>query len=291
MTVQFGILLALICAVLSNVAFLCKHRGACAAPDVNWRHPLRSAKGLFASKWFLIGFAIAFTAWLFHVAAMAFAPLSLVQAVLSAGLVFLTVVAERIFGFKIGRKQWIGVTLTAIGLALLVITLPGTGDAHASYSVAGMIAFEVGLLAVGVLLVMSPKIGAPDHHHGVLLGVASGILFGVSGVAVKALTGLLGEHGVTGLLSPWLLTAVTASVLAFFASARGLQTGEAVPVITLTSAAANVSTITGGIVVFGDPLPTDTVGIVLQACAFVAIVVAAVLTPAPVRAADGHATA
>ncbi len=100
MTVQFGILLAIICAVLSNVAFLCKHRGACAAPDVNWRHPLRSAKGLFQSKWFLIGFAIAFCAWLFHVAAMAFAPLSLVQSVLSAGLVFLTVIAERLFGFK-----------------------------------------------------------------------------------------------------------------------------------------------------------------------------------------------
>jgi hypothetical protein len=105
-------------------------------------------------------------------------------------------------------------------------------------------------------------------------------------VAVKALTGGLAENGAAGLLSPWLLTAVTASVLAFFASARGLQTGEAVPVITLTSAAANVSTITGGIVVFGDPLPSDTLGIVLQAFAFVAIIIAAVLTPAPVRAAD-----
>jgi hypothetical protein len=73
-------------------------------------------------------------------------------------------------------------------------------------------------------------------------------------------------------------------VLAFYASARGLQIGEAVPVITLTSAAANVSAISGGILVFGDPVPHDPLGIVIQAFAFVLVIVAAALTPAPLRA-------
>jgi drug/metabolite transporter (DMT)-like permease len=289
MTVQIGILLALLCALTSNLAFLYKHRGACAAADVSWRHPLRSGKALFKSKWFAIGMLVALGAWLLHVAAMAMAPLSVVQAVISGGLVFLTVLAERVFGFKVGRRQWVGVGLTALGLALLAVTLPGTGSAHSNYSLAGMIAFEVGLLAVGTLLVLSPKIGAPHHHHGVLLGLASGILFGVSDVAIKALTGEIGAHGAMGLMSPWLFTCVAASVLAFFASARGLQTGEAVPVITLTSAGANVSAITGGIVVFGDPMPSDAVGIILQSLAFLIIVVAAVLTPGPVRAASAQA--
>ena len=124
-----------------------------------------------------------------------------------------------------------------------------------------MIAFEAGLLAVGMLLVLSPRFGAPHEHHGVLLGAAAGILFGVSDVAIKALTGSVGSEGALGLASPWLLTCVIASVIAFYASARGLQTGEAVPVITVTSAAANVSAITGGIVVFGDPMPGDALGI------------------------------
>ena len=92
-----------------------------------------------------------------------------------------------------------------------------------------------------------------------------------------------------GLVSPWLLTCVLASVIAFYASARGLQKGEAVPVITLTSAAANVSAISGGILVFGDPMPGNTVGIVLQSFAFVLVIVAAALTPAPLRAARATA--
>jgi drug/metabolite transporter (DMT)-like permease len=285
MTVQLGILLALLCALFSNLGFLYKHRGACAAPDVNWRHPVRSAVQLWTSKWFAVGMGVAIFAWLLHVAAMAFAPLSLVQAVMSGGLVFLTVLAERVFGFKCGKRQWVGVGLMAVGLALLVVILPAAGGAHSHYSNAGMIAFEAGLLTVSTLLVLSPKLGTPHEHHGVLLGLASGLLFGVSDVAIKALTGLTGAHGAAGLLSPWLLTCIAASVIAFFASARGLQTGEAVPVITMTSAGANVSTIAGGIIVFGDPMPSDALGIVIQSLAFVLVIVAATLTPAPVRAA------
>jgi drug/metabolite transporter (DMT)-like permease len=284
LTLQLGILLSLVCALATNVGFLLKHRGACAAPDVSLRHPITSAVGLFRSKWFTIGMLVAVVAWVFHVAALALAPLSVVQAIIAGGLVFLTVLAERCFGFTVGTRQWAGVGLTALGLVLLAVTLPQHAGAHANYSMAGMIAFESALLALGTFLVLSKKLGSHEHH-GVMLGTAAGILFGVSDVAIKALTGSVGDAGLAGLLSPWLLTCVVASVIAFYASARGLQKGEAVPVITLTSAAANVSAISGGILVFGDPMPNDPVGIVLQSFAFVLVIGAAALTPAPLRAA------
>lgn len=285
MTVQIGIALALLCALTTNLAFLYKHRGARRAPDVDWRHPLKSGAALFRSKWFAIGMLVAFGAWVLHVAALALAPLSTVQAVICGGLVMLAVLAERVFGFKVGRRQWLGVGFTALGLALLAVTLPTAGGSSHSYSTAGMIIFEMGLLGAGILLVLFPKLGAPTHHHGVVLGAAAGILFGVSDVAIKALTGAVADHGILGLASPWLLTCLAASVIAFFASARGLQKGDAVPVITTTSAAANMTAIAGGISVFGDPLPGDTLGVVVQLFAFVLVIAAAALTPAPLRAA------
>jgi drug/metabolite transporter (DMT)-like permease len=288
LTIQLGILLALLCAFATNLAFLLKHRGACAAPDVSLSHPVRSAVGLFRSKWFAVGMLVALGAWSLHVFALALAPLSIVQAVISGGLVFLTVLAERWFGFTVGIRQWAGVGFTALGLVLLAVTLPHGEGANSSYSLAAMVAFESALLVVGTVLVLSPKLGSHEHH-GVMLGVAAGILFGVSDVAIKALTGPVGSEGVTGLLSPWLLTCIIASVIAFYASARGLQKGEAVPVITLTSAAANVSAISGGIIVFGDPMPNDPLGIIVQCFAFVLVIVAAALTPAPLRAARATA--
>jgi drug/metabolite transporter (DMT)-like permease len=282
MTFELGILLAFGCALATQLGFLYKHRGANEAPQVDIRHPLRSVKGLFGSRWFALGMAIALGAWTLHVAALVFAPLSVVQAVLSTGVVMLAVMAERLFGFKVTAKQWWGVGLTALGLVLLVVTLPHAPGAHSNYSVPAMIAFEAGMLALGFLFITGPRLGAPDHHHGVLLGAAAGILFGVSDVAIKALTG--GD-----IFSVWLGVAVLASIIAFYASARGLQDGEAVPVIAATSTAANVSCIAGGIIVFGDPMPGDTLGIVVQVVAFALVILASLLTPPPVRAAAANA--
>jgi drug/metabolite transporter (DMT)-like permease len=287
MSLNLGIVLALACAVATQLGFLYKHRGANAAPAVDVRHPLRAVRSLFASNWFAIGMAIALGAWLLHVAALVFAPLSVVQAVLSTGVVILAVLAERIFGFKVGPRQWLGVGMTAVGLVLLVVTLPAHAGAHSAFSVVGMVSFEGAMVLLGALLVAGPSIGAPAHHHGVMLGAAAGVLFGVSDVAIKALTGLGGPAAI--LLSPWLGVAVLASIVAFYASARGMQEGEAVPVIASTSTAANVSCIIGGIVVFGDPMPADTLGIVLQGLAFAMVVVAALVTPPPMRAAAANA--
>jgi drug/metabolite transporter (DMT)-like permease len=285
MTLQLGILLALGCAVATNLGFFYKHRGACEAPPVDIKHPLRTAKALYSSPWFALGMFVATAAWGLHVAALALAPMSVVQAVLAGGVVLLAIMAERLFGFEVGRRQWMGLGLTACGLVLLGVTLPATHGAHSSYSLAAMVAFETGLFGIGGLLILGPRVGAPEHHHGVMLGAASGVLFGVSDVSIKALTGLVGMHGALGLVSPWFLVAVMASVVAFYSSARGLQDGEAVPVIAITGTAANISCITGGILVFGDPIAGDALGIVIQALAFVMVVVASAMTPAPVRAA------
>jgi drug/metabolite transporter (DMT)-like permease len=283
LSLNLGILLAFICAIATQLGFLYKHKGANDAPTVNIRHPFRSAKQLYACKWFAVGMAVATGAWIFHVAALAYAPLSVVQAVLSTGVVILAVMAERIFGFQVGLRQWIGVGMTALGLLLLVITLPAVHGSHSGYSLVGMIAFEGAMLVIGALLIGGKHLGMPDQHHGVMLGAAAGVLFGVSDIAIKGLTGADGIVGVVS--SPWLAVTVGASVIAFYASARGLQDGEAVPVIAATSTAANVSCILGGIVVFGDPMPSDTIGIVIQAFAFVLVIAAALVTPPPVRAA------
>jgi drug/metabolite transporter (DMT)-like permease len=286
---NLGILLALACAVVTQLGFLYKHKGANAAPRVCMRHPLRTVRELFSSKWFAIGMAVATGAWLFHVAALAFAPLSVVQAVLSTGVVILAVLAERLFGFKVGARQWLGVAMTALGLLLLVITLPTSTGTHSAYSLAGMASFEAGMVVIGALLISGPRLGAPDHHHGVMLGAAAGVLFGVSDIAIKALTGADGLLAVA--TSPWLAVTILASIAAFYASARGLQDGEAVPVIAATSTAANVSCILGGIAVFGDPMPSDALGMAVQAFAFILVVVAALVTPPPVRAAHANAHA
>jgi len=286
MSLDIGILLALACAFVANLGFFYKYRGANTVGKVQVLHPLRTTKALYSSKWFTIGMITATLSWGLHVAALSLAPMSVVQVALAAGVVFIAVMADRLFGFEVGRRQWLGLFLTAAGLVLLGVTLPAMHGAHSHFSPAVMIAFEAGLFGIGGLLVMGPRMGGPVEHHGVMLGAAAGILFGVSDTSIKALTGITGAHGLMGLaLSPWLAVAVVASVAAFFTSAKGLQDGEAVPVIAVTGTAANIAGIAGGIIVFGDPMAGSPTGVILQALAFVLVVVASAMMPAPVRAA------
>lgn len=290
MNLELGIALALLCALATNLGFLLKHRGACEAPAVEVWHPLKSAAGLFRSPAFIAGYAVAAVAFALHVAALWLAPISVVQSTISGGLVFLAVLAERIFGYRLGTRQWIGVILTAIGLMLLAVTLPHGGGN--SFSAAALVAFEGGALIVGLLLLVGPRLGAGVEHHGIMLGAASGVLIGVSDIAIKAMTNIASVSGVANaLFTPWLVLALTMAVISFYSVARGLQIGEAVPVITLIGVAANLVQIVGGIVVFGDPMPTGAVGIVAQSLGFVLVCAAAALIPAPTRVATASQTA
>jgi multidrug transporter EmrE-like cation transporter len=286
LAVGLGLVCALLSALGTNLAFLFKHRGAVAAPDVDMRHPLRSTIDLFRSKWWSIGWGIAVVAFALHVAALTLAPISIGQAVLAGGLVFLAVLAERFFGFQLGRRQWIGIGLVAVSLIALTLTGGGGGGgARSGYSLAGMIVFEGIAVGVGLLLVFSHLIERVRAQPGVLLGIAAGLGFGISDVAVKALSGDL-DGGPSGLLSPWSVIVVTAAVFSFFASARSLQIGDGVAVIAVTSVAANLAAILAGLAVFGDRLGNDPLVVGVRLTAFALILIGAALIPAPVRAGE-----
>ena len=81
---------------------------------------------------------------------------------------------------------------------------------------------------------------------------------------------------------------LVASLVGLSVSARSLQVGKAVPVIAVTSAAANICTIASGPLIFGEPVPDDPLGLAVRIAAFALVIVAASLTPPPIRAAEGE---
>lgn len=278
LSVQLGILLAVVCALSSVVGFLLKHRGAIAAPAVEWRRPLHSSIALFRSPVYTLGCVVATTSWGFHVAALALAPISLVQAVIAGGLVLVTVLADRVFGHEVSRREWIGVALTAAGLAFLAATLEGTADsAHADYDDLALFAYAGLATVVGLGLVALRPAG------GLALAIAAGLLWAGSDITIKALSGRTGELGAAVLWHPFALVILVLSLVGLLVSARSLQIGPVVPVIALTSTTANALTIAAGPIVFGEPLPDDPLALALRIAAFALVVGAAAMTPPPLR--------
>jgi drug/metabolite transporter (DMT)-like permease len=277
-TVQLGLLMAFVTALMSVVGFLLKHRGAVAAEPVEWRRPLASTIALFRSPVYTLGCVVATTSWGFHVAALALAPISLVQSVIAGGLVLVTVLADRVFGHEVSRREWIGVALTAAGLAFLAATLEGTGDsAHADYG-----GWELGIY-VGLATVAGLALVAWRGAGGLALAIAAGLLWAGSDVTIKALSGKTGELGFGVLVHPFALVILVLSLIGLLVSARSLQIGPVVPVIALTSTTANAVTIAAGPAVFGEPLPEEPLALALRLGAFALVIGAAAMTPPPVR--------
>jgi hypothetical protein len=277
-SVQLGLLLAVVTAFMSVLGFLLKHRGAVAAPAVEWRRPVASTIALFRSPVYAIGCVVATTSWGFHVGALALAPISLVQSVIAGGLVLVGVLADRLFGHTVTRREWIGVALTAAGLAFLAATLEGAGDsAHADYAGAALLGYVGGATVAGFAIVALRPAGGPA------LAVAAGLLWAGSDVTIKALSGKSGELGIGVLAHPFALVILALSLVGLLVSARSLQIGPVVSVIALTSATANALTIAAGPAVFGEPLPGAPLALAVRIAAFVLVIGAAALTPPPMR--------
>ncbi len=287
-SVQIGLVMALLCAFTSILGFLYKHRGAVESPPISLSSPVSSTVALFRSRWWLLGIAVAMVSWGFHVAALALAPISIVQTVIAGGLVLLGVVADRLFGFTVTRREWIGVALTAAGLAFLAATLEGAADsAHNDWSVATLSPYVGGLSLLGLLAAGAAR---TNTRGATLLAASAGLIWGASDVSIKALSKHTDE-GLAVLGHPLALVILVASLVGLAISARSLQVGKAVPVIAVTSAAANIVTIASGPIVFAEPLPDDPGALTLRLLAFALVIAAASMTPPPMAEPDARPAA
>ncbi len=284
-SVQLGLLLALLTAFGSVAGFLYKFKGARQAPEVQLRRPLHSTIELFRSPVYSLGIVIALISWGCHDGALALAPISLVQSVIAGGLVMLTVAADKLFGLPVTRRAWIGVALTALGLAFLAATMSGdTSSAHSRYDPGTLAIFLTIVGSAGLLCGL--RVARPAW-----LAASAGLLWAASDTSIKALSSHLSALGIGVLAHPLAVVILVASLVGLLISARSLQLGDAVGMIALTSAAANLTTIAAGPVVFGEPWPHRPVAQAIRVLAFVLVIVAASLTPPPhaPRAGGGEA--
>ena len=277
--ITLGIGLAIACALMSNVALLCKYRGATQAPDVRFRRPLESAKSLFASRWWTIGFAIAFVAWGLHVAALALAPLSLVQSVIAGGIALLAVPARHWFGIKLGWREMLGLGLSASGLAFLALTATDHSS-DSSYSVSAMATFEGGAIVLGLALLLSrqPRQGAPPRRSAAGRGGrrdARGLRRRAEGARRRRPHRLPGDREPLdrGRRGRRPSSRSTPSHARSRSATRSASSSS-------RSVAANAAAIVGGVLVFGDPMGSDTLAIAARSAAFAAVIAAAALIPA-----------
>jgi hypothetical protein len=118
-----AIVLAAVSTTLVNVAYLREHDAAAALPALSMRRPWHSLRLLLSDRSWLIGFAMETGGFACYAAALALAPLALVQSIGAGGIGVLAYVSSRLRGRPLGRRRLIGVELSIVGLVALAVSL------------------------------------------------------------------------------------------------------------------------------------------------------------------------
>jgi hypothetical protein len=264
--ILLGLALTVLASLALNAGYLLQHVGGAGAPAVDARRPLATLRGLVRSRTWIGGTAIGTAGSLLHAGALSQAPISLVQAFSAGGLAVLVPVAARVTRVRLSRPERLAVAAIVLALGTLAVQ----AAAVAAVVVAGPLA--VAPAAVGLAAAV---VGWAGRRHTAVLGLATGMLYGVADAATKAFASLWASGGLaTAVLSPWPALFGLSCAAAFFSFQRGLQRGPAVTVVAVMTGALNVTAVAAGLLVFGEALGR-TAGIAcLHAAALTTVLVA-----------------
>jgi hypothetical protein len=277
-----GLVLALVSAGALNWGYIAQHGEASTMPPLTLRRPVHSLLLLFSNVRWLLGFFVGIGGWVLYVAALALAPLSLVQAVSAGGIGLLALLVWRTTGVALARREWIGVACAVAGLVLLGISLAGQqeGGTDGSWT-----AVSTWLGASVVVAALAAGPGARLLAPGAGLGVAAGVLYAAGDVGTKAAVA-----GGARLLFAFPVLACHG--LAFVALQLGFQRGGALATAGVATLFTNALPIVAGIALFSEPLPAGLLG-AIRLLAFGGVILGAVVlaransTAAPVPPGAG----
>jgi hypothetical protein len=257
-------------ATLTNLAYLREHDAAAALPILSIRRPVQSARILLHDRSWVLGFAMETSGFLLYAAALALAPLALVQSIGAGGIGVLAYVSARVTGRRLGRIERIGVIVSVVGLVALGVSLAGGSGKGGNGSTSTVLLW---LLVTAIVAVVVLVLGRRAGAVAVANGLAGGLFFSIGDISTK-----LATHG--GLRLLFVLTLILGYSVGTGLIQVGYQAGGALTVAGLSTLLTNAVPIAAATVVFHEPVPSGVLGSV-RVLAFVAVTIGAVLFSRP----------
>jgi hypothetical protein len=263
--------LALASTTLTSLAYLREHDAAASMPALSMRRPLHSAALLLADRGWLLGFVMESSGFLLYAAALALAPLALVQSIVAGGIGLLAYFSTRLGGGRLGSRHLLGAGLSVLGLVALAVSLANGsgGEGHSGSTVSVLVWLGATALLAAAVVVL----GRRTFGVAVANALAGGLCFSIGDISTK-----LATQG--GARVAFIVTLVLGYTLGTTLLQLGYQAGAALTVAGLATLLTNALPILAGTVVLGEPVPSGALGAV-RILAFVAVSAGAVLLARP----------
>ena len=237
--------------------------------------PAARGAGLFGAigRWlsdpiWLGGLALQTGGYVIYLVALSGAPVSMLAVTMQGGIALFVLVAVWFLGERANPREWIGIAGIVGAIFLLGLSLPG-GSTASTLDPPRLVLLSVAAAIAALLTFLAER----RHPAGVASAIASGLAFGMGSLYAKALVGILAPLpmtavAVTLLTTPWTYLAVAANLTGLVLLQNSFHAARGIIVMPLSSACSNIVPILGGIIAFGERLPTAGGPAALRLAAF-----------------------
>ncbi|MFJ7128767.1 hypothetical protein [Streptomyces sp. NPDC098101] len=270
----WGVGAALIANLLYSVGFVLEKRALGGLPALSAGRPVRVVVTLVTSPLWLAGALALAAGFAAQLVVYRTLPIAAAQGIFVSGLVLLLLLSSAVLGERpTGRERHaLGAVLVAL---LMVVASVREGDevvgGEAPWGL--VLAVSVPTLAAGVALYAQVERRAGRRHrvptNGIGYGVAVGLLYGVSSLAVKGAAGRLtgggaGEVARALLGSPYPYLLLFTAGAGLVMSQTALQRCRASLIVPVCTTVTALFTAVVGTPVFGERLPDDPLPLFLR---------------------------
>ncbi|MEV0582479.1 DMT family transporter [Nonomuraea sp. NPDC050310] len=233
-----------------------------------------SLRALLRRPRWLIGGAAILAGGGLHIAALGLGPLTVVQPMGVASLLFALPIAAGLHGRRPARQELAAAAVVAIGLMGLVLLMPEhTGPTHLSPQGAVTLLGVSGVAAV--LLWAGSRVASPAGRAA-LLATSSGVLYGATATLVRVL--------IDGGWNWWYALALPIpALLALMMLQRAYSFGHFGVSFASLQIADPLTAVAFGALLLGEPLPTGVLPVLAAALAAAGTVALARTTPLDAR--------
>lgn len=203
-----------------------------------------------------------------YVAALSDAPISLVAVMMQGGIAMFVIFAVVFLHERATPREWTGIVGIVAAMVMLACSL-NAGAAGGAANVKSLSAFTV--ISLGVAAV--PFAIARIRRGGIATAIASGIAFGLGSLYTKPLADIFAAHASADpmlrvFVQPWLYLISVANIAGLILLQNSFHAARGIIAMPLSSAISSLVPIIGGMIAFGEVLPTEPIAASLRIAAF-----------------------
>jgi drug/metabolite transporter (DMT)-like permease len=276
-TLALYLFVALVASCLFALGLLMMKSRAYRLPVAKGAGTLRAIAAWIRDPVWSAGLVVQTVGYALNIAALSVAPISMVSVMMQGGIALFVLSAVMFLGERARPREWAGIAITVIGMAILGASL-SAGETQTPTDDHAMILISIILLVIGFLPLRIARL----QDNGVGAAISSGVIFGLASLYTKAMTDNYTMRSTIEVVyrivtNQYVYGVIVGNIVGMVALQNSFSSARGIIAMPLSSALSNIVPIAGGMIVFGEGLPSESTAATMRVVAFILTVLGSAL--------------